>query len=348
MKFHIDADTGDAIWGWLRPDDPSETPVIEALLPGRDPVAVAASVRIREFVDQGLHDNGVCGFRFDDRHIPGIADEPEIELRDAATGQSLHRRFRDSGHIDAKVAIFDIALLPQKKIHAHFSRLFANRHFCAEAISFENLLQIVQSAGARSVILTGRPSCALHGSNLKANGYATFALLRPPFEELAERLLFLSMAAGSKNGDALMSLARGLEPLADFVRTFPFNDARAMDRAFRQALPKHKELLRDPLTRVFGCAEDEKPGRVAVTRALDNLAALDVVGTRAQFPAFKRMVADTLGADVFGDCDIEVSSRIVELADWLSCVGGAQNLLENDLKLYEFVEEAVADSLADA
>ena len=348
MKFHIDADTGDAIWGWILPDDPAETPAVEALAPGRAPVLVAASLTKRELSDKSLRDGGHFGFRIDERAFPGLAGEPEIELRDAASGERLYRRVPSAGRVNAKAALFDIALLPQKRMIARLDGLFASRHDNAEAMSAETMTRVVQSLHTRSIMITGRPSFVAHGSNMKANGYAMFALLRPPFEELAERLLFLKLVAGSRNGAALMPLAHGVELLVEFARVFPFNDARAMDRAFRQAQPGHKNLLRDPLTRVFGCGADEKPGRIGVTRALENLASLDVVGTRAEFSAFKRMVADLAGVDIFGDCEIETSPKVAELADWLSCVGGAQNLLENDLKLYAFVEEAVADGLAAA
>ena len=341
MKFHIYGDDGASIRGWIVSDNPVESSVIQIVVPGREIVELVCGDFFEPILDLGWHANGKCGFVIDGSVLPGIEDEREIVVLELKTKFNIYRRFRPGRNLKKKIMLFDASLLPQRRFYKRFADFFSVQYNFTESIPFETLIHVVQNEFPSSKILTGRPSFHRHGANMKLWDFTILALLRAPFEELAERLIVLNSLAKSDSAGPVKLLAHGVAPLLDFARGFPFDDARAMAGAFRRASSEQRELLRDPFTRLFGCDLNESPGRDTVTRALHNLATIDVVGVRDNFGAFKRMASDIVGEDIFGAQELTTPSNVADLARRLSRVRGVRGLLENDLILYSYFEEAV-------
>ncbi len=102
------------------------------------------------------------------------------------------------------------------------------------------------------------------------------------------------------------------------------------------------------MTRVFGCNVDEFPERRHVAIALENLATMDVVGTRAGFNAFRHLLNGILGANIFGETAPIDFASIQTLATSLSRIGIVVDLLDHDLALYSYVDGAVKVGLEGA
>lgn len=188
--------------------------------------------------------------------------------------------------------------------------------------------------------MAGRPHFMRQVTGFKERNYLIAALLHDPFEELAARLLFFNLLAKTKNPAPLMGFATGLLPLTEFARTLDFESEKSLTRAFRAASPETRALIRDPQTRMIACEPEERATRHHVTKALDLLSSMDVVGTRGRFSDFKAILADVLGADIIGDATMEPSPIVSKLADRLSRMSLVHNLLEQDLALYSYAEEA--------
>src|SRR5947209_7103840 len=86
MLFHIEADHGTQIVGWLMPDNPSETPSVLVLLPDGKEVEVAATLAKPDVIETlrdafGFHHTtGTIGFLIDETILPGLAELQEFEI----------------------------------------------------------------------------------------------------------------------------------------------------------------------------------------------------------------------------------------------------------------------------
>jgi hypothetical protein len=346
MMFTVDSDTGDAIVGWVVPDNPNETPTLTVYLPDRDPIDIVATIARPDILDLGMHNTGMVGFLVGESLIPTLRDEIGLELRDTLSKTLIYKRFNPDRHLVKKLMYFDASVVPQRKCYRHINSNFAMNFNVAHSYPYETLDVIMRIYYSKSIFVAGRPYYLRYANSLKDKNFCVIALLRNPFEDLAERLLFLNLLARSRDAGELSAYAAGLMPLTDFASAFPFNDARGMDRAFRQAPKEIRNLLNDPLTRMLACNIDEPPKRNHVTLALDNLAGMNAVGTHDRFPDFKLMVAGVVGADIFQDSAPETFQTVKDLAGSLAKLGSVQNLLENDLALYSYVSEALENGLA--
>ncbi len=345
MFFNIDSDTGDAISGWIAPDNPSSTPRIAILVPGRSEIQLAANIRREDVRDLGLHGSGQVGFHVDSTLVPGIAHVDDIEIVEADTRVPLYRRFQTGRHLERKLFLFDGSAMPQRRIVQHIATKFALNYSNSERYSLETMIVLINNHFSKSIFFSGRSNFNRYASFLENGGYLRAALLREPVQELAERLLFLSLLAKSDASRLLAPYTTGLTPLIDFARDLRFNDQKALLTAFRQINDVQRQALMSPMVRMLGCSVDELPTHNHVSLALDHLASLDVVGTRARYPAFRAVLEHLLGGDVLGDEGPTTFQTVDTLAQTLSRIGIVVDLLDCDIALYAYVEEALASGL---
>ncbi len=341
MRFHIDHDSGEIIAGWFVPDNPNATARIEVRLPGSDPVEFSAQIHRPDIVDLGMHNTGVVGFYVNETEVPGLTSAVGVELRDATSHTLFYKRLDPALHVQKRLMLFDASVVPQRKLLEQMKNRFAMPFSAVEGFPYETMASIVNIHYSPSLLLAGRPMFMRHANHLKEREFLVAALLRDPFEELAERLLFLNLVSKSSNAASLIPFATGLTPLIDLARDFPFADERAMDRILRDMETNQSDSVRDPLTRMLACQLDEKPSRNHVTQALENLAGMDVVGTRGRFDEFRGMIAAILGSDAFGGARPETSQVVLDLTRRLAGLRIVRDLLENDLALFSYAEEAV-------
>ncbi len=98
------------------------------------------------------------------------------------------------------------------------------------------------------------------------------------------------------------------------------------------------------MTAALGCAPEEEVNRRHVSVALDNLADISVVGSRRLFPTFSKVVAGYLGAAGFQEVGLDTLPGTLQLAKDLSDIGLVGDLLDEDIALYNFVNEALVET----
>jgi hypothetical protein len=195
--------------------------------------------------------------------------------------------------------------------------------------------------------MSGRSSYPRYSHFLANAQFTTAALLNDPFEELAQRLVILSLIQKSDSTHMLPLLFSGLTALTKFARDLPIEDTKGMLAKFRNVTDEEREALMSPMTRMFGCIPGETPERRHVTAALENLASMDLVGARSRFRDFSALLAGILGHDLAGDYEPVVHPSISALADRLSRISLVADFLEDDLALYSFAEESIVSALSD-
>ncbi len=341
MRFFINGDTGDQIHGWVVPDNPNEASRVLVLAPDRPSVEVVATVYNLGMIDIAVHNTGLVAFIIDDAVFPGLASEARLEIRDATTNIVIYRRHDGARHYTGRVALLDLSVLPQRRWLNGVTGGFTNVYRGVEGMTYETLDSLVHIHHSPSLLLVGRPYLKRHFANLKQRDFLVLALLRDPFEDMAERLLFMSMLARAQDPAALLQFATGLHALVDFSRNLDLTNDRQLLEGFRRPTNEAKAALRDPLTRMLACEPDEAAKRIHVTQALDMLSSIDVVGARDRFGEFRTICAGVVGMDMFDGFNPNASPAVRALADRLSRISVVQNLLEHDLALYSYATEAI-------
>jgi hypothetical protein len=207
------------------------------------------------------------------------------------------------------------------------------------------MMMIVNNFSSNSVLITGRPNFTRQYGLLRNAGYLIAAVLRDPYEELAERLIFINLLATSKASHLLPQFVSDVPALVDFARDLSFADQKALVTKFRAATREQRDAMSSPMTRVFGCGIGELPEHRHVSSALDNLGTVDAVGVRGRFADFRSVLSNVLGADVIGQDELEIFDKVREARDVLSQIGVVSDLLESDLSLYSYASEAVNTGL---
>lgn len=345
MFFNIDADEGRSIRGWIAPDNPSVVPKVLIIVPGAGEVELEANVPRPDIRDLGIHNTGLVGFEVNAAIVPNLQDVDNIEILEAETRLQIYRRFQIDRHVERKLFLFDCSVMPQRRLVSAANRHFTLNYPSSERYAFETMIVIINNAFNKSIFISGRSNLNRYSHYLGNAGYMTAAVLRDPFEELAERLLLLSLLSKSDAAHLIPSFTTGITPLVEFARDLPFADHKALTAAFRAANDLQRQALMSPMTKTFGCNVDELPERRHVSIALENLASMDLVGTRRQFAAFRILLKDLLGADLMGEDDPATFDSVQTFATTLSRIGLVADFLEHDLALYSYAEEAIGSAL---
>lgn len=346
MFFNVDSDRGAVISGWFAADNPSQSVRLVIRTPGRAEATVAADMQRDDVRDLGIHATGRVGFRIDKSIVPDLDELVELEIVEAETRLPIYARLQPGRHLEKKLILLDASLMPQRRILDQLRDNFALAYFSAERYSLETTIVLITNLHATSLLVSGRPNYNRYASHLDNAGYIKAALLREPYEELAERLLFLNLLARSPSAHLASSYLSGVAPLLDFARDMPLNDPKALVAHFRQIDADQKRAIASPMVRMFGCDVGDEPERRHVSIALDNLAAMDVVGCRERYGAFRNLMWRTLGADVLGDEAPTAFSSVASLATSLQRIGVIGDLLEHDAALYRLAREAIDAGLS--
>lgn len=346
MHFIIDIDSGDAISGWLAPDNPSTVPHFIVSIPGRDEIAIRANVMREGIRDLGLHATGECGFFISTDIVPDLPQVMDIEIMEAETRLPIYRRFQADLDIPRKIFLFDCSIIPQRRIQNEIKNRFSLTYFNSERNGLETTIAIIANPTNRSTFVSGRSVLMRYDDLLKEKDYLRVALLREPHEELAERLYFFNFLVREGDAASFSTYTHGARSLLEFARDLPFNDLKALTGAFRASSDQQRRELMSPMTRVFGCDVDEVPKHANVSKALDSLADFDVVGTRERFPLFRDLLAGAVGSNIFGDEEPVVFQSVKTLAANLARIGVVNDLLADDLALYSYVEDAINEGVS--
>ena len=345
MFFNIDADEGHSVRGWMVLDNPAAIPSITVIAPGRPEIKLDANVRRPDVQELGIHTTGEVGFEVNETIFPGIGSVDDLAIVETESRLPIFRRSKDH-HIPQRLYLFDAGVLPQKQLLQQLSSNFTLGYLHTERYSLETMLVIINNKFTQSNFMYGRSNFNRYTSFLTNAGFLRAGLLREPFEEFAERLMFLKILGKSSSSDLVTLNATGLESLIGFAGALPIDDPKGILAAFRALDRDQRRLLSNPMTRLFGCNFDEYPERKHIGVALENLATMDVVGTKARFADFQALLTGTLGRNVLGEQRPHHFAPAVELGATLSKIGIVADMLEYDIELYSFAERAIESVMA--
>ncbi len=345
MFFHIDVDDGHKISGWLAPDNPSQIPKILVKVQDQEEFEVEANVMRPDVRELGVHATGMVGFEITNLLVQNLEQMEDVELFEAGQRLPIYRRHQPERHIERKVFLFDCSVMPQRRIVNVADDRFALNYTCSERYSLETMIVLINNTFNKSLFFSGRSNFNRYSVYLRNSGYVVAALLRDPFEEMAERLLVLKLLSRPNSSHLLKTFVTGIEPLIDLARDLTFDDPKALTSAFRACSDAQRMALMSPMVKTFGCNVDEPPEWRNVPIALENLASMDVVGTESSFPLFKNLLNEAVGSDFLRDEKRETFTTVQELAVTLSRVGLAVDFLELDLALYSFAQESIVTAI---
>jgi hypothetical protein len=346
MLFHMQDAPDGAIIGWVLPDNPTALPRIKVFGPSDFVIELEPNVRQLDLRDKGFHETGEVGFRIDKTNVPAIEQiVSQMEIRESLSNVLLYRRFRPTEHVEGKVFRLELQALPDVKMDEVIKRHFALPYAAVQRFPQDTFFGIANNPIAKSIYLSGRPSFQQYEQLLKERDYKIVTLLRKPYEEMAERLLFARYASKPDAPGFVADHMFGLEPLKDMVKDIQFDDVESLRAAFGRMTEAQRDALTNPLVRTLACLPDERPKSAHVEIALSKLSRMDVVGLRSRYGDFKSILAEALGADVLGDHELPTLQWVQRVADHLSQIKQVRNLISLDLDLYSFAEEAVIEAL---
>jgi hypothetical protein len=344
MYFAIDSDQGHTISGWLVLDNPSAVPEFLIRIPGRASISFKANVIRPDLRDHGLHSTGLVGFQIDGQLVPDLMEVTQLTLLEIESNLPIFRRNADKPAIEKKLLWMEIGALPQVKLLKQVMELFDLSYPVVERFPLETISSIIGNL-APSVFVSGQPNWQRHGSLAREKGFVTTALLRDPFEELAERLLTLAHMRKWSQKTVENPIFKRHSVLLNIVDGLDFQSDKSLLSGFRRLSAEQYNLLRSPMTVAFGCTPEEEVQRRSVSIALDNLAQFDVVGIRENFYEFSGLVDARIGTPVLNSIQMEVFPGTNELAANLAKIGLITDLVDEDIALYSFVAEAVRSGL---
>jgi hypothetical protein len=346
MQFHIDSDAGTSISGWLLPDNPIAVPKLVAASPEhRREVELEANVLRTDLKDLGLHATGMAGFLIDQQLVPELATLADLEVREATTRLLVYRRFLQARHLERKLFLYGQHAMPQVPIETLLAKHFAQSYAAVEQHSYDTLFCIINMHHCNSIFISGRPRYFRYQQLLRERGFTIVSLLREPYEELAERLLFVRYASQSNAPPFAASYMTGLEPLVPVVKKMELADRDSIAAALKSLGSAQREAIANPFIKSIACQLDETAEAKHVSIALDNLASMDLVGVAARFDDFKATLRELIGTDVLGEAALSTVSWVPIIAEHLRRIPSIDGLLAHDLELYTHVSKALDRAL---
>lgn len=342
MNFCIDGDYGNAINGWLTPDNPGRRPRFILEADNSDPIEFDANVFRQDLMDLGWHSTGQVGFQIDESVLPGIESIADIRLTDYDTGITIYRRIPENAFKPYKLLLYDCSAMPQWRLLSQVGRAFGLTYNSIDRYPLETTLAIIWSHGARSAFANGAPNFLRYSHAIRSREYKIAALLRPPMEELAERLLFLRTLASNPALESIRALFGNYEPLIAFAAQLEIDDRKSLISSFRAVDERARGLMRSPMTRTFGAEVTDAVEPKQVSAALDNLASFDLVGTRSRFEEFQSLFDALFGERLMHGAALSRMPGVADLAAKLSDIGPVLDLIEEDIMLYSYVEGAMS------
>jgi hypothetical protein len=344
MQFNIDQDIGTAISAWVAPDNPDVVPQIVLSGSDREDIVLAANRTRADIRELGLHSTGMVGFWIDDAIVPDIQSWIDLSIREAQGRVLIHRRHNG---LPVKLFLLDASMTAPASLSltGELDRLFTLPYDAVERYPFDTLFAILNNQTERSISAYGRLPLTRYLNILRANGFVCGALLKHPFEELGCRLEIAHQAAWGTVPDAIRHSV-GLEPLVDLMKTTNLGDVTGLHAAMQTLTASQAAAIANPMVKLLACSADEPPHRAHVAVALENLAALDLVGSYAQFDSFRMSLSEILNRPIFETYRPEASFAAKQIAGVLARMEPIRKLLALDLALHSYIEDAF--SIAEA
>jgi len=338
MLFSIEHDEGHRITAYVVPDGFSGVPTVRLVSGGVDVFTCSANEDRQALVDAGRHETGRCGFNIGTELVPDLADLHDLTIIEQETDLLIYRRPQPL-QIGKKILRLETHLFPLWRFDENFRDKAQYFQKGLEQFGRETVTQMLLLNGIRSVYLSGRISYRSFAYWIE-DGFETTIMLQDPYEELAERLLVLSLL-----GDAAPRYL-GPRDAARFAPAIAY--AAAMPTSERQLrhhlmdMPSSVAgLFTDPLVRQLTTSNpDDMATGGAIGAALDVLASCAVVGLRKDPVYFAQAVAGWLELDPQTLATTPDFPRVPPLAALLRESRAVDHLLERDFEVFEAVKNA--------
>jgi hypothetical protein len=339
MQFNIDQDLGASISAWVVPDNPDAMPKVLISAPGREAVELTANRSRPDIRDLGLHTTGMVGFWIDHSIIPDLEAWTDLSVHEVRSQVLIHRRHTGIPH---KVFLLDTSMDASTSlaIENQLKRHFTLPYEAIERYPFDTLFSILNNQSERSIFACGRLPLVRYLNILRANGFICSAVLKHPFEDLGSRLEIAHQAARGMLPN-VADYVVGLEPLVELMTTINLGDLGGLQTAMHSLTAAQATAISNPLVKILACVNDETPHRDHVAQALENLAAIDLVGSYSRFDSFQQSLCEILNQQVLEACP-EASFAAKEIAGVLARIEPVRRLLSLDLALHSYIEDAFA------
>jgi hypothetical protein len=340
MLFNIENDAGNVITGYLVPDSAVKAASIRIFGRGQDLFEMVANEVREALVAAGRHSNGQCGFRIDEAILPGLAEISDLEIYDVETGLLIYRRRAPETVLGHKVFRLESHLLPLWRLDNILENKFQFWYRWVDRLGRETATQLMLLNHAVSSYISGKVFYKNYEIYL-SQGVKNIAMLRHPYDELAERLLLLK-DLGDKAEQLLGERDASIfQPVIAALTDVPVLDETELRRFFKRAPHAVIAILANPLVRQLTAhTPDEMPSPGSLASALETLSTFEVVGLRSDPVAFQRALADSLGLDFADIPSLEEFPRVRELGEQLRAIRPLEAFLEKDLELYHHTEQA--------
>lgn len=343
MLFNVESDTGSQLTGYFVPDSFSAQPRITARRRDAELLTLEASEIRESLVVAGRHATGKCGFTIDETHIPGLAGIADLELVEAETGILIYRRRPNGTFLNLNVFRLETHLLPLWQLDDSLDNKFRYWYKGIDRYGRETSTQVFCLNNCISLYASGRLLYKNYEFYL-TNGPLTFALLRDPYNELAERLLLLNMIG--EGGEQILGARDALifEEAIAFAAELRIFDENELRRFFRRLPNSVISTLSNPLVRQLTAnTPDEMPSVGSVAAALDTLSEFSVIGLRSDVGHFLAAIADLVGIESTDLPALDEYLRVRQLGEKLREIRLIENFLEKDLELYHQTATACAN-----
>jgi len=344
MLFNIEIDEGRRIVGYLVPDTFSGSPSVRVSDGHRDLLVLPCNEERAALVVAGRHDTGRCGFTIDETIIPNLVTQEGIELYDDETNILIYRRRAPSRVTQKRIFRLETHLFPLWRLDDSVEQHFQYFYKGIDRYGKETATQIFLLNNSTSLYFSGRLILKTYENYINET-FSCVALLRDPYEELAERLLTLKHMRDF--GKELLGerdvIAYG--PALAFAESLD-TDEKALHRAFATMPRAVIANLGNPLTRQLAArTADEVPTKGAIASALSTLSSFTILGLREHQDFFLAQLADLVGTPVDTLHRVPDFAKTSILAEQLKDVPEAGLLIEQDLELYRHVKSAIQDAL---
>lgn len=344
MMFLVDQDTGDRLVGYIVPDSVTEPGRYAVRVDGEEVYRGETNLLHADLIAANRHHTGLCIFQVTEAEVPGLAHIPNLEIVELVSGQVFYRRRPPETIVPKRVFRMETHLLPlaalDRSLDAHFQLSFPH----LDRVGSETVFQIFQMKQGSNYV-SGRVPFPSVEHYVEKWGFESIAILHDPFEELAERLLFLRLVAQrphrilGERDDMIFADA------LSFAKEAELDTEKGLRRTFRTIDPQVAGRFANPIVRQFATVDPtEALQGSAVGKAVSALAGFKVVGMRRRPDLFTEALTDVLGLP---DDEITVAPPIpaaTELAERLRACPEAEDLLEYDLALYHIVADAFEKS----
>jgi hypothetical protein len=335
MLFNLERDLGSAIIAYLVPDSLVAPAMMRVHGHGRDLATIEANETREALVAAGRHPSGRCGFRIDEAMIPGLAQIGDLELREAETDVLVYRRHHPENAVPHRLFRLETHILPLWRLDDVLEPEFHMWYKGVDRYGRETATQIFCFDQYPSLYVSGRLLLKSYEYYL-GKGFKTIAILRDPYDELAERILILKHIG--PHAEKLLGLRDALtfEPVIACLEELERFAEPDLKRFFRTLPAVAVAALANPLVRqLTSHSPDEMPGHSSLAAALDALASFEILGLRSNAGLFLHALSDLCGLDVETMPGIDEFPLVHELGRRLRTISSIESFLEKDLDLYQ-------------